>query len=425
MKSMKNEKNIMKTNKNKDLIEDTIYLGLFSKGQYLGLTGDIIGEDEYIEYELKYEWNKIKKIYEVDIAVIGDVFTPTTLEHSLIDISNIKYENQDKLRYLESFSFESKLPTSISFDNSNFEHIWDWLIEEADEKINIIINLCYENTRKSKIQGSNKLTNNRKTKEIDSNSNMLKENIKQLNSQYNNLGLQFILENSIIKISEYTEYLLNNLPEIKDFLVKRLNAKFNSIYKWHIGKNGIRYLRSRSIKFKPSRTKEILMSKLFIFINQIKEEELRESLKKFLEKHPEFFEAPAAVIYHHNYKAGLLEHTVQTVEIALAIVILFNLRDRINIDILIAGSILHDTGKIFCYDYNQRNIDITDLFLKHEHIIQGVKLTTQFINSKNLDNILHIIASHHNLKEWGSPVKPNSIEVWLVHYADNISGKIG
>lgn len=94
-------------------------------------------------------------------------------------------------------------------------------------------------------------------------------------------------------------------------------------------------------------------------------------------------------------------------------------------DILIAGAILHDIGKINCYEYNQRNIDITDLFLKHEHIIQGVKLVTQYVRSKKIDNILHIIASHHNLKEWGSPVKPNFIEAWIVHYADNISGKIG
>jgi len=94
-------------------------------------------------------------------------------------------------------------------------------------------------------------------------------------------------------------------------------------------------------------------------------------------------------------------------------------------DVLIAGAILHDIGKIHCYDYNLRNIDITDLFLKHEHIIHGVKLATQFVKSIKLDNILHIIASHHNLKEWGSPVKPHCIEAWIVHYADNISGKLG
>lgn len=65
-------------------------------------------------------------------------------------------------------------------------------------------------------------------------------------------------------------------------------------------------------------------------------------------------------------------------------------------EVLIASVILHDIRKINCYEYNQRNIDITEIFLKHEHIIQGVKLVTQYVSSKKIDNILHIIASHHN-----------------------------
>ena len=30
-----------------------------------------------------------------------------------------------------------------------------------------------------------------------------------------------------------------------------------------------------------------------------------------------------------------------------------------------------------------------------------------------------------NQKDWGSPVKPNSIEAWIIHFADNLSAKIG
>lgn len=65
------------------------------------------------------------------------------------------------------------------------------------------------------------------------------------------------------------------------------------------------------------------------------------------------------------------------------------------------------------------------LFIQHEHIIQGVKIVSQNIILIKLDDIIHIIASHHNLKEWGSPAKPNSIEAWIIHYAENISRKIG
>ncbi len=425
MKSIKNERKLTNINKKEDSIEDTVFSGAFTKGQYLGLTGYIIVEEDYIEYELKYEWDQIKKLYNIDIVILRDVFTLRTVEHSFNGILNIKFENVGRSKYLKSFSFKSSLPKSIIFRKSNLDHIWDWLVEETDEKINVINDLSYGKLNISNTKERKNVLKIRKTYDLDSNAIILHENINQLNTQYNELGLYFTLNNSIIKISEYTEYLLNNFPEIKDFLVKRLRAKFNNVNKWYIGKNGIRYLRSRRIKFNPSRTKEILISKLINIINQIKEEKLRESIKQFLKKHQEFFEAPAAVIHHHNYKGGLLEHTVQTVEIALAIAILFNLKDRINMDVLIAGAILHDIGKINCYEYNQRNIDITELFLKHEHIIQGVKIVTQYVRSKKIDNILHIIASHHNFKEWGSPIKPNCIEAWIVHYADNISGKIG
>lgn len=50
---------------------------------------------------------------------------------------------------------------------------------------------------------------------------------------------------------------------------------------------------------------------------------------------------------------------------------------------------------------------------------------TQAIKSERLDDLIHIIASHHNLKDWGSPVKPNSKEAWIIHFADSISDKIG
>lgn len=41
-----------------------------------------------------------------------------------------------------------------------------------------------------------------------------------------------------------------------------------------------------------------------------------------------------------------------------------------------------------------------------------------------MDDIIYIIANLHNLKEWDSPIKPNSIKSWIVHHADNIAGKI-
>lgn len=121
-----------------------------------------------------------------------------------------------------------------------------------------------------------------------------------------------------------------------------------------------------------------------------------------------FFNAPASKYNHHDYKGGLLEHTVQTVEFALAIY--ENSNNQIDKDLVIAGAALHDIGKIHCYEQNGNFIDITDTFLTQEQIVNGIKIVSKEITSEKLDDLIHIIASHHNLKEWGSPVSPMSNE---------------
>ena len=93
-------------------------------------------------------------------------------------------------------------------------------------------------------------------------------------------------------------------------------------------------------------------------------------------------------------------------------------------DLLIAGAILHDIGKINCYKYYNEIIEITDIFHKQEHIINGIKIISQEIKSEKLDKLIHILASHHNIKEWGSPIEPISNEAWIIHFVENLSSKI-
>lgn len=54
-----------------------------------------------------------------------------------------------------------------------------------------------------------------------------------------------------------------------------------------------------------------------------------------------FLAAPASLNYHHNYKGGLLEHSVETAEIAASL----PLRTQFDRDVLITAAILHDIGK--------------------------------------------------------------------------------
>lgn len=54
-----------------------------------------------------------------------------------------------------------------------------------------------------------------------------------------------------------------------------------------------------------------------------------------------FLAAPASLNYHHNYKGGLLEHSVETAEIAASL----PLRTQYDRDVLITAALLHDIGK--------------------------------------------------------------------------------
>lgn len=254
----------------------------------------------------------------------------------------------------------------------------------------------------------------------------LEENLKRLNKSFNRYDLEFTPEGNAVKVIEHKKYILNNNPKVKEFLRGKFFVEFNNIQKWHIGQYGITRLSNKIIKAKPSEGIDVLREKLYSFIEEIEEHELKTSIKDILEKHPIFFESPGAKIKHHAYKGGLLEHTVQTIEFSFAITLNLDNKDIIlDKDLIIAGAVLHDIGKINCYRAEKGFFEITETFLKQEHIINGIKIISQEIKSKKLDDLIHIIASHHNLKDWGSPIEPTMDEAWIVHFVENLSSKIG
>ena len=193
---------------------------------------------------------------------------------------------------------------------------------------------------------------------------------------------------------------------------------------WHIGHDGITILKSRKIKLEPFRKIESLGKDLVNYINLIEDTDFKEELRIFFKSNEEFFTKPAAQSKHHNYKGGLLEHTIQTVEMAIALAEKMDEDVLIDNDLLIAGSLLHDVGKMDCYEFDGDLIYTTDIGYAQNHIINGVKIISQKFKTDKLDDLIHIIASHHQLKEWGSPVEPRTNEAWIIHMVENLSSKI-
>ena len=138
-----------------------------------------------------------------------------------------------------------------------------------------------------------------------------------------------------------------------------------------------------------------------------------------------FFAYPASIGVHHVYLGGLLEHSVAVAQMAKEAV-KFSGGNR---DILIAGSLLHDIGKIDEMDI-KGGFRYSDRGRLMGHITLGVIVLEELVRKihdfpPQINDILkHIIISHHGVEEWGSPRRPMCIEALIIHYIDNLDAKV-
>ena len=138
---------------------------------------------------------------------------------------------------------------------------------------------------------------------------------------------------------------------------------------------------------------------------------------------PRFYECPAAIRRHHEYLGGLCEHSLETVRIALNLVETMP-RTEINRDMVIAGAVLHDIGKIFCFDKVGYGYVPNDTYNLIEHITMGIMFIDEYkslISESQLLQLRHIIQSHHGI--YGDVV-PLTAEAWLVYQAAGASSML-
>ncbi|BDV42343.1 HD family phosphohydrolase [Geotalea uraniireducens] len=136
--------------------------------------------------------------------------------------------------------------------------------------------------------------------------------------------------------------------------------------------------------------------------------------------------APAAKGMHHVYLGGLLEHSLAVARLVDAIVPLYS---GINRDLLVAGALLHDVGKVREMTY-LRSFDYTDEGKLLGHITIGVEMLHERIAAipgfpVELAMLLkHMLLSHHGQYEFGSPKRPKTMEATILNYLDDLDSKI-
>lgn len=139
-----------------------------------------------------------------------------------------------------------------------------------------------------------------------------------------------------------------------------------------------------------------------------------------------FKAVPAARSIHHDYLGGLLDHTLMVARLAMDVSRHYRNVDR---DILMAGAVLHDIGKIYELSY-ERNFEYTDAGRLIGHILLGVELIDHKLQQlpdfpADVAAVLkHLIISHHGQYEFGSPKRPKTLEALMLSYLDDVDAKM-
>jgi len=157
---------------------------------------------------------------------------------------------------------------------------------------------------------------------------------------------------------------------------------------------------------------------------------LRELLLLFLKDRRfmgRFKQAVAAKSMHHGYLGGLLEHTLGVTRLADKIAHLYPAVDR---DLLIAGAVLHDIGKVREFDLERIPHDYSDEGRLVGHMVLGVEMIQERAReipgfpADLAARIKHLVISHHGRHEFGTPVVPMILEGFLLHLLDDLDAKV-
>ncbi len=132
-------------------------------------------------------------------------------------------------------------------------------------------------------------------------------------------------------------------------------------------------------------------------------------------------------VVDHAKVGGLLLHTFEVASIARATA----RTTRANQDLVLAGALLHDIGKLEAYEVSATGFSITTPGLLLGHVVLGAlmleralaKLDAPICSDAQTLELQHMILSHHGSLEFGSPVQPMTVEAEIVHWSDEASAK--
>jgi len=137
--------------------------------------------------------------------------------------------------------------------------------------------------------------------------------------------------------------------------------------------------------------------------------------------------APAAKGIHHAHRGGLAEHILSVMRLGQRVADHYPVLDR---DLVMAGALLHDIGKIQELAWDGGNTRYTD----EGRLVGHIVMTAQAIREKAARipgfpplleaHLTHGVLAHHGQLEYGSPKLPMTLEAYVVHAIDSLDSRI-
>lgn len=169
---------------------------------------------------------------------------------------------------------------------------------------------------------------------------------------------------------------------------------------------------------------EAYKTKLANYIKAVRTPGLRMLLETIFSgtTYERFVTNPAGMRMHHAYLGGLLQHSVDVTGLAVA---LAEQIEGVDKDLVIAGALLHDIGKI-----REISAEIGFPYTSEGRLLGHIAMSCMMVQeaaaklrlpSSRLEQLQHILLSHHGDNEKGSPVACSTREAFVVHYADEIN----
>ena len=179
---------------------------------------------------------------------------------------------------------------------------------------------------------------------------------------------------------------------------------------------------------KSKRDLKLMQDEINQRISNISDKFIKKLLEQIFteERFEQFCTAAAGKSWHHAYIHGLIEHTLEIIKLCE---LMCEFHPELNKDLLVAGAMLHDLGKIEELSYDSA-FEYTDKGKLVGHIVIASNLVRDEI--KKIDgfptdlenNLIHLILSHQGKLEHASPVVPKTAEAIALYQADELSAKV-